>query len=997
MSDKNVPTQKKNKTQYRSFEHIVNTFYNEEIENMDNEEENTHQVGNIKIIPHIIYDKLTNDMKVEFKIGKTKMYRIKELSTFYDMMIKKQNYKYGAKLEFIHKKEEFEANSQELLEFILKYSEIIKYVNSNSNSNYRLYGNALNDNSIIIDNSGLDDLFEILQGRIVEFEKDYTQNLIEFVPRNPNIQFNLKKINQEEYKIIPNVDIFKMNILKGRNYNYILKQDKLYRCDENYTKTTIKLIEEFKKNYSKEVLLGKEELPALFSIIIPKVGKVLKYADIEDEIKEYIPKKLGVKVFLDFDKSNYLIAEVKFYYNNEEFNPLIEDIQINSRNIIEETKSLNMFRKTGFMLDNKNHRFVLPNNNDIYEFLSNDIDTYIQKFEIMVTDNFKSKQIRQNKGGNIGVKIENNLLLVDMTKFNIDKDEIKNIMDQYKLKKKFYRLKDGSFLNLEDNKNIEFMNKLITGMDVNYKELSDGEIRLPVYRTLYLNQILKDLNNTEISKNSDYKEIVSKTKKEDLLENIKAPNSMNQILRHYQKIGFQWLTVLDNYKFGGILADDMGLGKTIQILSMLINYIENTPKEKRKASIVICPSSLTLNWENEVKKFTDKIKTLVIRGSISERKDKINNVDKYDLVITSYDSLKRDIELYNKRNYEYRFSIADEAQYLKNSNTQNAKSIKQLKAETRFALTGTPIENSLSELWSIFDYIMPGYLFTYKKFKNFFEIPITRDNDQEAMKRLKMLIEPFILRRTKKEVLTELPEKSLTVLSNEMEEEQEKIYLSYLAQAKEEVANELQINDNGQSRIKILALLTRLRQICCHPSLFIEGYKGGSSKLEQCIEIIEDATNSGHKILLFSGYTSMFEIIEKRLKEKSIRYFKLTGATKVDERIEMVDEFNKNKDIKIFLISLKAGGTGLNLTGADMVIHYDPWWNASAENQATDRTHRIGQKNNVQVYKFITKNTIEEKIYELQQKKSELIDNVLDTKMSFINKLSKEELLELFK
>ena len=216
MPDKNVSTQKKNKTQYRSFEHIVNTFYNEEIENIDNEED-IHQVGDIKIIPHIIYDKLTSDMKVEFKIGKTKMYRIKELSTFYDMMIKKKNYKYGAKLEFIHKKEEFEADSQELLEFILKYAEIIKYVNSNSNSNYRLYGKALNDNSIIIDNSGLDDLFEILKGRIVEFEKDYTQNLIEFVPQNPDIQFNLKKINQEEYKIIPNVDIFKINILKGRN------------------------------------------------------------------------------------------------------------------------------------------------------------------------------------------------------------------------------------------------------------------------------------------------------------------------------------------------------------------------------------------------------------------------------------------------------------------------------------------------------------------------------------------------------------------------------------------------------------------------------------------------------------------------------------------------------------------------------------------------------------------------------------------------------------
>ena len=229
-----------------------------------------------------------------------------------------------------------------------------------------------------------------------------------------------------------------------------------------------------------------------------------------------------------------------------------------------------------------------------------------------------------------------------------------------------------------------------------------------------------------------------------------------------------------------------------------------------------------------------------------------------------------------------------------------------------------------------------------------------------------------------------------------MKDEQEKIYLTYLAQAKQEVAETIQMNGIERSHIQVLAALTRLRQICCHPSLFIKDYKDGSSKLDQCMEIINDAVESGHKILLFSGYTSMFDLIEKEFEKNNIKYFKLTGATKVDERIKMVDEFNENKDIKVFLISLKAGGTGLNLTGADMVIHYDPWWNASAENQATDRAYRIGQKNNVQVYKLITKNSIEEKIYELQQKKSQLIDNMLDTKTSFISKLSKEDIMKLF-
>ncbi len=403
-----------------------------------------------------------------------------------------------------------------------------------------------------------------------------------------------------------------------------------------------------------------------------------------------------------------------------------------------------------------------------------------------------------------------------------------------------------------------------------------------------------------------------------------------------------------------------------------------------------------MNWKNEAEKFANGLKTLVIRGSLAERKNKIKNIEKYDLVITSYDLLKRDIELYKEKDYQFKYVIADEAQYLKNSNTQNAKAVKQIKSETRYALTGTPIENSLAELWSIFDFIMPGYLFGYRKFKNTYETPIVKGEDEAAMSKLKMLIEPFVLRRNKKQVLKELPEKTVTVLDNEMGEEQRNIYLNYLIRAKQEISEQIDLNGYEGSRMQILAALTRLRQICCHPSLFIKDYNEGSSKLEQCMEIVQEAVNGGHKILLFSGYTSMFEIIEKELKQSNINYFKLTGSTKVEERMRLVDEFNENPEIQVFLISLKAGGTGLNLTGADMVIHYDPWWNVSTENQATDRAYRIGQRNNVQVYKLITKNSIEEKIYKLQERKAKLADEMLDTKTKFVSKLSKEEIMELF-
>lgn len=327
------------------------------------------------------------------------------------------------------------------------------------------------------------------------------------------------------------------------------------------------------------------------------------------------------------------------------------------------------------------------------------------------------------------------------------------------------------------------------------------------------------------------------------VEELQIPKSLNQTLRQYQKIGFKWLKTLDEYGFGGILADDMGLGKTLQVLSLILSYKESE-KQKKQPIMVVCPSSLSLNWKAEIQKFASNIEALVISGNAKTRQEQIGQIPKVDVVITSYDLLKRDIDSYKERKYEFRYIIADEAQYMKNSNTQNAKAIKALNARTRFALTGTPIENSLSELWSIFDFLMPGYLFSYKKFKENYEMPIVRDENEEVMANLRMLIEPFILRRTKKEVLTELPDKTITVLNNEMGEEQQKIYVSYLARAKEELQEQIEVQGFEKSSIQILALLTRLRQICCHPSLFLADYKGEASKLQQCIELVKDATES---------------------------------------------------------------------------------------------------------------------------------------------------------
>ena len=997
-TDSNVLGKRK-QDKYNSFNQLVKTLYNEELNEIDsNLDLEFKNEGNVKIEPRIIYDKFSKEMKIEFKIGNKRMYKIKNLTEFYKCMLNKEFYKYGDKLQFVHTKEMFEKDSQDLLEFVMKYSEIIAFTNSNANSNYKYYGKVLNESSIIIGNSAIDELFEVLKNKRIVIERDSEKNVVEFTDMDPDIKFNLEKISEGEYRIVADFDIYKVVILQGRKYKYVLTENRLHRCGKEFENTTLKLLKLFRENFLTQVVLSENQLGELFSVILPRVKSAIKIEEnIEKEIKKYQPEKLRVKVFLDFDENEYIVADVKLCYGENEINPLNQQEEQSfkyPRNVVEETKAMNVFRKTGFMFDVKKLRFILPDEEKIYEFLTNDINYYMQRFEVLATEKFKTKEIIKPKIGSLGVRIENNLLSVDLSQLNIDLSELEEILNKYKLKKKYHRLKNGNFLDLQDGNEIDFIDKLLSGTDTSYKELESGSVKLPVNRTLYLNQLLKEIKGTQITKNTEYKNIINSLDIDLLDEDEKIPKEFENILRPYQILGYKWLKTLDKYKFGGILADDMGLGKTIQIISVILDYKQNG--NEHRASIVVSPSSLSLNWKNEIEKFAPALKIRVVRGTASEREEIIQNIDKYDLIITSYDLLKRDIDIYNEKKYNFKFIIADEAQYLKNNNTKNAKAIKQLNADTRFALTGTPIENSLAELWSIFDFIMPGYLFSYKKFKLKYETAIIKDEDKETMDKLKMLIQPFVLRRTKKEVLTELPEKTITVLNNEMEEEQRKIYLAYLAQAKQELQNEINVNGFEKNQIKILAALTRLRQICCHPKLFIDDYKDGSSKLEQCMEIVEDGVMAGHKILLFSSYTSMFDIMEEELRKRNIKYFKLTGSTKVDERINLVDEFNKNQEIGVFLISLKAGGTGLNLIGADMVIHYDPWWNISAENQATDRAYRIGQKNNVQVYKLITKDSIEEKIYEMQQRKAELTDNMLDTQTTFINRLSKEDIMNLF-
>ena len=979
-----------NKETHRAFNQLLNTFLE-----INNKEEELAQDGTsgIKLVPIFLYNDTDKKLKVEFKIGNKQLTKINNLPDFFERMLNREKYKYNNVLEFIHEENAFEEQSRPLLKFLLKYAEIIKYAND-VNNNYAYYGRNFNVNNVVLSNTGLDELFEILKGKTVEFETKTGERKIQFIDEPIDIKFILEKSDESTYCLTPNIDVYGYDIFYGKNYSYFLIDNKMHKCLPKVENRNLELLEVYKKNYTQSIVFNENNLRNFFAIVVPKIKDNFEIKNIDKEqIEKYMPKDLYVKIYLDYNEKGYIIADVKFCYGNVEFNP-IKNVNLEiTRNAIQENEVLDTFVQTGFMLDSANARLVLANDEKIYNFLSKEIEDYMKKFEVLVAEDFKKKDIKKIKIKSIGVKIENNLLDINLEDFKFNIYEIKDIINKYKLKRKFYKLKDGTYISLEKNNSLDFLENVVDNIEIDYVNPEEGTIKLPIYRAMYLEKLFKEMNNTNIQKNEYYKKMISEIEDRHIDINTKIPKKLNTELRTYQKIGYKWLKTLEQYKMGGILADDMGLGKTVQVLTVILSYIQEN-KEKAKNSIIVCPSSLTLNWYNEIQKFTPTIKTLVISGDYLERKRKIETINNYQIVITSYDSLKRDIDLYTQYNFKY--IVADEAQYIKNNNTKNSKAVKLINAETKFALTGTPIENSLSELWSIFDFIMPGYLYKYKKFKELYEIPIIKNQDEEKMNKLKKQIEPFILRRTKSEVLTELPDKTVTILSNEMKEEQYSIYMSYMAQARDEIMYQIDMKGFEKSQIKILSLLMRLRQICCHPKLFLSEYTGESSKLNQCIEIIQDAVLGEHKILLFSSYTSMFEIIEEQLKKLKINYLKLTGQTKVGERIKLVDEFNTNKNIKVFLISLKAGGTGLNLTGADMVIHYDPWWNLSAENQATDRTYRIGQKKNVQVYKLITKNSIEEKIYELQQKKAKLIDNMLSTDATFISKLSKDDIMALF-
>ena len=937
---------------------------------------------NIMLYPKIVV-KGMEETSLEVSIGMNRPYVVKDIYKLASDFLNENVVSYGKELQFKHSLQHFDERSRPLVSFIEALVQ-----------EYDLFAKQLPTNtpikstrSLILTPVWFDKFYKLYVRQSISCEiEDLSCDLITLHPYEPAIEFRLEQ-QEDDYYLTHNLGPFRL--IKGQNYHYILCEREAYRCESTFIKQLFPILKILMQSPHYELRMNEAYMGKFLSLVMPKIKDYIHDVSLNELYEHFKVYPLTVKFYLDSLKRGNIGLKVRFCYGEtmiwandpHSFNQSTSIL----RDVTKEAQMLMMIEQYGFekQLDGT---YVLSQEDAIYQFLHVGLNELRQMGEIYASDTFKTIKIKEPKSFSVGIHLKNDWLSLNFEDLEFSASEYKKILASYRQNKKYFRLKDGSFLSLK-NEYVDTLASFVDDLNLNDSELEE-EILIPKYRALYLDQLTKIGTMLHVNRDHEFKAMVREFKQVEDSDFI-VPIDLQKILRRYQKTGYRWLKTLAKYQMGGILADDMGLGKTLQVISVLASEYE----QASKPSLIVAPSSLVYNWESEIHKFAPHLKTSIINGDPTMRGQLIAKSGDYNIMITSYDLIRRDIEHYQEQ--QFRYCVLDEAHYIKNHTTLSAKAVKKIKSEIRFALTGTPIENSLSDLWSIFDFILPGYFGTYSQFKKKYEVPVMKQQNLNLLSRIHQQVAPFILRRLKKDVLKELPEKIETNMYCEMDKTQRDLYHAMVYEMKEEMYEEIQEQGIERSRIKILALLMRLRQICCDPSLYLENYKGESAKLKLCLELVDECIASGHKLLIFSQFTSMLDILSRELKDKQIEHLMLTGSTKSSERLKLTEQFNSD-ETPVFLISLKAGGTGLNLTGADVVIHYDPWWNMSAQNQATDRAHRLGQEKTVQVFKLFVKDTIEEKIEYLQQRKRDLTEAIVQEGETFITQLSNEELTALF-
>ena len=878
------------------------------------------------------------DYILRIKTGFKKIYYVKDILKFIEAVIKEREYEITSKITYSPKNCFFNETNQKIINAIYEYSKEIQSV----------------INSGIKDKKGLKVYEMLLNKLLTAMEKGKNLVLLGETKQIMN--------SYEPLFVMENGRITMRNIEK-------ISENSPFYTFANDTTKVFKMDKNEERFFEKFDLLDTELFNQLSDEDNRKLCTVLGYENIN--VAEYIEEDGNIDIFVSetdekevvkVNLSNTVCAAEKngkYFIPRknakifEELKKLVEGYSITNVELIEGTYNVNYegLGKISEYIDKK----------------------YADKVKIHLENKIKNAR---NIDVHIGIKkVENNFLNVSFDIEGIKAEDVEIVMEAIKNEQKYITLSSGELVKIA-NKSIEEL----VGIVDSISNLKVGENKISKIKALQLAQISKNIQE-DLVKIDEFKDLFHKIKNREEIE----PNNIKVNLFPYQKLGFNWLKNMYDIGFGGILADDMGLGKTLQTISLLNEiYQEN----HNFTALIIVPSSLLYNWKEEIIKFTG-ITPVLVEGTAAQRRKIISKGSK-GFLITTYQALRNDIEEYKNR--EFDVVVLDEAQNIKTTTSQIKKAVMKINSKVNFALTGTPVENNILELWSIFDFVIPGYLDNLTKFKKTYKEAIVNPNSSK-INNLREIIAPFLLRRTKKEVLTELPDKIESNMVVTLSTEQKQLYMSYIKQAKSEMKK---FNENDNNRMKILAILTKLRQICNSPTLFKEDYKGEVAKLEVLRDILPDITENGHRLLIFSQFVGTLKEIEKELADMGIEYFYIDGNVKSKERVDICNKFNAGER-QVVLISLKAGGTGLNLVGADVVIHYDPWWNIAVENQASDRAYRIGQKKSVQVIKLVTEGTIEEKIIKIQESKRQLSENLLENKdgEKVLFEMSDKELMEL--
>ncbi len=885
----------------------------------------------------------------------TQAYIVRNIEAFLHAITHHENMKYGKNFEFIHSYDAFDDDSLEILSFIEKCFMKNKILQKGIIK------------TLIIDETMIDEFYNLMNSLPsiycdISFDVKKYQIPLDITFKEESYVLDFKEYQEFE------------DILMSSCYIYTFNNDILYRYCFDENGQCLIFIQKLLKSQ------GGFYIPqnAIYDFYKYVLIDLLDYIQLDTHLFDEYHQENVINLYADMTTQDQIYIQLEYIYDDY----IAYGFDKNNLHISKEVDLIENYLKP-YIEDQDEHILYLLYDYDFtYSFIKEGLPYLSNYCQVYISDSLKNLSTTQQMKVQVGVHLSHHLLEINIDSININKDELYDILKAYKKKRKFYKLKNGQLLSLQ-NKELKELEELTSSLQLNAQDFYQDTLSIPTYRLFEIENLADKQSHLSYSRSEAFQSFV------DGFENppsFQVPSIYQNILREYQIQGYEWLRLMEYYGFSGILADDMGLGKTLQI----IVYLESM-KEFNMPSLVITPASLLLNWQDEIMKFSAHLNVKCIYGQKLQRDEQIQNISLFDVIITSYDYLRRDIDLYEKINFHT--VILDEAQYIKNPKTRNAISVKRLKSKQRFALTGTPIENSLAEMWSLFDFLMPHYLYHYSYFLEHYERPIVKEHDEEKQARLKQMITPFILRRNKKDVLKELPAKIEKTMYFHFNEEEEKLYLSSLVQVNKTLQEKLNLNQLG--RIDVLAMLTRLRQLCQEPRLLYENISKPSSKLKGCMELIHSLKDNNQKILLFSSFTSVLHLIEEQCQKEHVSYYLLDGSIPKEKRKEMVDAFQTNQTT-LFLISLKAGGSGLNLTAAQAVIHYDPWWNMSAKNQATDRAHRIGQSETVQVFSLIMKNSIEEKIMKLQNQKKNLADTFVEENHGSISTMSIEDIQSLF-